>query len=416
MNSRLAFALLLCIRDMFVPLLITAVLVSPSEAILKGKPKPAPKKPQQQPVSENDRRLAQRKTELLSLQKSIAADKKTIDGLMSKETATLQAIRQYQKHNTDIERYISLLQEEIDDLQSKVEDTRSESKELAGDLWRIRKLYAELTLSAAKRGQPSVPEMMMSRNDGKEDLVMQGVIKRMTEQSANATHTLSGKRDSLSKQTTSLLSKSDIRNALLTLKNNEQENLSRIIAAKQRALQKIRTDKSAFSTELKKKEQSQQSLLRMISAMVAKSLKTAPPVSGTTPTGGAFKVASLPSPVPGKKIVRGFGQYRNPTTNTLSNNPGLDIAAISGTAVSAVSSGTVSLVHWLPGYGSLVILDHNNGFRTVYANLSSVSVRKGQSVAAGAAVGKSGESLDGEFVHFEIWHQKQRLNPAGYLR
>ena len=81
-----------------------------------------------------------------------------------------------------------------------------------------------------------------------------------------------------------------------------------------------------------------------------------------------------------------------------------------------LGKGEVSSVTWLPGFGSLVIVDHQNGFRSVYANLATVSVRQGTAVQQGAVVGTSGENIDGALVHFELWYGRDRLNPATYLR
>jgi murein DD-endopeptidase MepM/ murein hydrolase activator NlpD len=107
---------------------------------------------------------------------------------------------------------------------------------------------------------------------------------------------------------------------------------------------------------------------------------------------------------------------KNSSTNTVFDNPGIDIAAKNGSPAYAAAPGTVSLVHWLPGYGSLVIVNHGKGIRTVYANLSSVNVKKGQAVNTGTQVGKSGESVDGEFLHFEVWSGSTRHDPTKYLK
>ena len=76
----------------------------------------------------------------------------------------------------------------------------------------------------------------------------------------------------------------------------------------------------------------------------------------------------------------------------------------------------VSTITWLPGFGSLVIVDHQNGFRTVYANLAAVAVQRGAQVLQGARIGTSGSNLDGDLVHFEVWIEGKRINPLTYLR
>lgn len=138
--------------------------------------------------------------------------------------------------------------------------------------------------------------------------------------------------------------------------------------------------------------------------------------TGPTPERGAFRRNSLPWPTSSKSLVHGYGTYRNPETGTTLENPGIDIKSATGSAVSCVADGSVSSVAWLPGYGSLVIVDHDNGFRTVYANLAGVSVQRGDQIRQGASVGTSGENIDGTLVHFELWFGRDRQNPLTYLR
>jgi murein hydrolase activator len=68
-------------------------------------------------------------------------------------------------------------------------------------------------------------------------------------------------------------------------------------------------------------------------------------------------------------------------------------------------------VQFIPGYQNMVIVQHG-AYYTVYSNLESLSVSKGDEVAAGQAIGKLGS----DDLHFEVWREKQRLNPAGWLR
>jgi murein DD-endopeptidase MepM/ murein hydrolase activator NlpD len=69
------------------------------------------------------------------------------------------------------------------------------------------------------------------------------------------------------------------------------------------------------------------------------------------------------------------------------------------------------------GYGNLVVIDHQNGYETIYAHLQAFFVSAGQSVAQGtviAAMGSTGNS-SGPHLHFEIRNQGVRKNPEMYL-
>ncbi len=99
---------------------------------------------------------------------------------------------------------------------------------------------------------------------------------------------------------------------------------------------------------------------------------------------------------------------------------GLDISNRSAPNVLAADSGTVVGAGWLDGYGygNRVIIDHGNGYRTLYAHLSSAYVRSGQTVARGDAIGRMGCTgrCSGTHVHFEVIRNGGYLNPLSVLQ
>ena len=59
----------------------------------------------------------------------------------------------------------------------------------------------------------------------------------------------------------------------------------------------------------------------------------------------------------------------------------------------------------------MLILNHSNGYRTVYAHLADVNVVEAQRVKEGTVIGKSDDSISGSMMHFEIWHDRDKQNP-----
>ncbi len=121
-------------------------------------------------------------------------------------------------------------------------------------------------------------------------------------------------------------------------------------------------------------------------------------------------------PTSGKKIVQGYGEWTNPSTGIVTMNPGINIAARKGAAVIASESGRVSLVSWLPGYGTIIIVQHREGYRTVYGNLASATVKQGGTVRSGEKLGVVGAALGKAFLHFEVWRDQTRLDPTTLLK
>jgi murein DD-endopeptidase MepM/ murein hydrolase activator NlpD len=96
---------------------------------------------------------------------------------------------------------------------------------------------------------------------------------------------------------------------------------------------------------------------------------------------------------------------------------GLDIATDKGAAVYAADSGVVTFAGPRGSYGNLVIVDHLNGFETVYAHLDEISVSAGESIIKGAILGTVGETgaATAPHLHFEIREKGVRKDPEQYL-
>ena len=118
-------------------------------------------------------------------------------------------------------------------------------------------------------------------------------------------------------------------------------------------------------------------------------------------------------PVDGK-IVKDFGPQWNPKLNTTLYNPGIDIAANPTTSVRSVFDGLVTTITFISGYGTTVIIDHDNGYFTVFTHLDNLLVSKNMLVKEGQKIGFI--SQDSKVVHFEIWGDNKTLNPEEWLK
>jgi murein DD-endopeptidase MepM/ murein hydrolase activator NlpD len=116
-------------------------------------------------------------------------------------------------------------------------------------------------------------------------------------------------------------------------------------------------------------------------------------------------------------ITSPFGWRSNPFGGAPEFHQGLDIAAPSGTTVTAAASGTVIMAQWYGGYGNYVLIDHGGGYSTGYGHLSAIYVSMGQKVGRGqaiGAVGSTGEST-GPHLHFEVRLDGKPIDPAPRL-
>jgi len=120
-------------------------------------------------------------------------------------------------------------------------------------------------------------------------------------------------------------------------------------------------------------------------------------------------------PVVGGKVIAEFGNQIHPVMKTITTNTGIDIATKDESPVRVIADGEIALVHWLPSYGNLIIVNHGHGYRTVYAHLDEMLVVQGQKVKEGTIIARSGGSVSGDMVHFELWSEKEKQNPREWL-
>lgn len=127
---------------------------------------------------------------------------------------------------------------------------------------------------------------------------------------------------------------------------------------------------------------------------------------------------------PDAGAVSGSGQFVWPASGGISQGyiPGIhraiDIANRSLPPILAADSGTVVAAGWdSSGYGNRVVIDHGNGFVTLYAHMSAISVTAGQTVGKGNQIGIMGSTgrSTGPHLHFEVRNGGGLLNPLQYL-
>ena len=121
----------------------------------------------------------------------------------------------------------------------------------------------------------------------------------------------------------------------------------------------------------------------------------------------------LPWPVKGKVKV-GFGTKKHPELGTLIESHGIEISTESETPIKAVWNGRVAFAKRFQGYGNLLIIDHEDGYYTLYAQAAKILKKAGDQVKKGETVAVSG--YDGaDFIYFEIRNGSTPLDPIGWI-
>lgn len=124
----------------------------------------------------------------------------------------------------------------------------------------------------------------------------------------------------------------------------------------------------------------------------------------------------LPWPCKGSVGTK-FGKVIHPKYNTTTKNNGIDILSTYGEQVYSVAQGKIVYAGKFMGYGNLILIDHQDGFYSLYGHLSEILVKVGEEVPAGRIIGRVGESgsLSGPMLHFELRKEGKPVDPLIYL-
>jgi septal ring factor EnvC (AmiA/AmiB activator) len=237
---------------------------------------------------------------------------------------------------------------------------------------------------------------------------------------------------------------------LFQTRNNEKQNLAKQQIEKNQIVANLKKKESQLNNEITKKINKQKqidaAIKKIIEEEIAASAKraaaakkgTAKTTSAkTTPSTSSTKSAvitltpeeadlasnfesnkgKLPWPVEKGSIITNFGTYTHPEVSsvTIPNN-GINILTDKNAPIRAVFNGVVSRVMDMDG--SKVLLIRHGNYITVYSNLSSVNVKQNDKINTKQIVGyvKDNSSESHSELHFEIWKDKNILNPSLWIK
>lgn len=212
--------------------------------------------------------------------------------------------------------------------------------------------------------------------------------------------------------------RAEAREEMLVYKQHTERKLDEIQGFKREKnlyLTKVTHEKQAYDRMVEELERSASrvdSLLKELEARRrAAGARPKKELAGVHPFKGA-----LHWPADGQVVSR-FGRQKHPTFDTYVQKNGIEIRTEEGSAIRAVMPGSVAYADWLKGYGLVVILDHANGFFSLYAHASKLLAKVGDQVQTGQVIGETGDTgLIGEStLYFELREGADPVDPLAWL-
>ena len=122
-------------------------------------------------------------------------------------------------------------------------------------------------------------------------------------------------------------------------------------------------------------------------------------------------------PVDSNVVTSGFGGRNTGIAGASTNHKGVDLKALTGANIYASDTGTVITSAYSSSYGNYIVIDHGNGYCSLYGHMSKRLVSKGDTVQKGQKIGLSGATgiVNGPHLHFEIWKNGVKINPLQFF-
>ncbi len=290
---------------------------------------------------------------------------------------------------------------------------------LEDEVNKIQDSFRNKIVNLYKHGKNYELELLLSAKNPNEYLRRNEYLQKFSQSRKKELRDLKSKKFILSEKKKMLALSVSSQRFLIESRRNERNNLDDILKGLQDSVANSEKDITNLDERILFKENQVQGLSDFINNFTAnkkdfKSNKYSR-LSYATDDFNKLK-GSLNLPVDLGIIRNNFGDYVNNSTNSRIANNGIDFNISRGSRVYAVSTGTVTLIGDVPFYGKVIIITHDNDFRTVYASVSEVDVELGDKVHLNQIIAKSGETFDGQGLHFEIWQGKTPLNPREWIR
>jgi murein hydrolase activator len=361
--------------------------------------------------------VRERQQQLRSLKSEIESNRKDIEKLKNKEKNLARLQQRLAKDRELTRRYLQELQNQDNDLRSDLAtrqvdllDKEAAARETSNRLRKGIFFYYRMR-------QVAGPELLFSSRSFGQLFARSQFLARLVYRERVELAALADDRQRIAEASSALEVRRRGVEQLQEEKRREEAYLLRQGLAARAQISEVKDERAERERRVKELEESQAAIAHMIERLERE--RAGINKRGETPAlAGSLAPPRrrLPWPTQGS-VVGEFGLEVNPRYGTQVPSNGIDIAAPEHAPIRAVEAGLVEFVDWLPGYGRTVILNHGSGFYTLYAHASTVSVRRGESVAAGQIIAGVGDtdSIKGFCLHFEVREGARALDPRKWL-
>lgn len=382
-------------------------------------------------LAQSTKEIKNKKNQLKSIQSEILSLERSLNSKSDVEKKTVTTLKLIDRQKILINRALKKLNKEEKAKEKEVVKLNKQLKKLDSKIKKLQNDYAAYIVWLYKQGKDSSIKLILKAHTINQALVRYKYLSSITDKNAKRLNELNLTVRKFKKVKDSAIRKKNELKNLTAQKNNEKKLLEKRKTEKENLIKDLKNDEHALAEEITKKRHNEILIKNLIADLIEKERIRKEKLHAERLEGKNVKMPAeydyskfknfsqlegkLNWPVESKDVVREFGENENKKLKTVTLNYGIDIKTKKSAEVHAVAEGIVSIIDWIPGYGSVVIVTHKNEFRTVYGHLTKIEVEEGNKVEAGDLLGYVNENLEGNILHFEIWNARNYQNPEDWL-
>lgn len=349
------------------------------------------------------------------LLKEIENSTRLLDQTKSERSETLGKVDLLTRKISNRYSLLNVYENQLSAINKKIGDIQSTIDELSAEIKKVRDEYELLILEVYKRhGSFNEVSFFLASESFNQAYLRYRMINEINDYRRSQGIVLKNTRDAIQVQKTKLEQLKQETSKVLSGILNEKDLLVREKREKESYITKLQAREKQLLNELENKRRSAD----LLESKIYELIHAAAADKGTKLVSEFGKnKGKLQWPVKGS-VVSFFGEHNHPQLKGVKvKNNGIDIKCDKDNRVKAIFKGEVSRVVGIPGYNMAVIVRHGK-FLTVYANLTNVLVKNGQSVKIGDPIGDVyiGTGDNQSVMHFEIWEENSKVNPLEWLK
>lgn len=352
--------------------------------------------------------LADTNQEIQSKQDEKEALQKKIDAAKAEKQGMLDIVKEIDGKIASVQGEINGLQSEIDECNSKIRDAEEkiaecevqEKEQYKNMKTRLRVMYEDNNTSYIT---------MLFGGDSLNDILSYiEIIKQVIDHDNKIYERIIKTKEEIETLKSEVEAEKEIIVAKKDVVDKKKAELDGEVSKMSTAIGKITGNIESLRIAYEEAEREEAALKRRLQAEL----------NGST-TSASFDGGTFAWPTPGyATITSEYGGRMHPTLKVYKVHTGMDIGAPMGAKVVAGADGTVVKAEYNVAYGNYIVINHGNGYSTLYAHNSVLNVSKGDFVVRGQTIAKVGSTgySTGPHCHFEVMINGQHTNPMPYLK